>query len=269
MAIIGSLPFNILNGQLIDAPPVMADLNFIVSQVNANVPALIPAASNTIQYVATVGGTGNAITLTPSISLAAYAAGVSYSFKATADLVAGGATVNVSGLGAKALQTATGAAMTGGEIKSGGLYIVQYTGAAFQLVNGAQGSGLVNWTPTITFGGAGVGITYTKQEGLFFKIGPLCFYSCQVTLSNKGSSTGGIRIEGMPVFSSNPTCNAGVVVGLSNVTFGTQVQLSAGVAVSDNAIEIFTITSGGALADLQDTACSNTSDFLIGGFFTA
>lgn len=36
MAIIGTLPNNIQNGQLADAVPVMADFNFIVNQVNAN-----------------------------------------------------------------------------------------------------------------------------------------------------------------------------------------------------------------------------------------
>lgn len=36
MAIIGTLPNNIQNGQAVDANPVMADFNFIVNQVNAN-----------------------------------------------------------------------------------------------------------------------------------------------------------------------------------------------------------------------------------------
>ena len=40
MAIIGTLPNNIQNGQLGDAVPVMADFNFIVSEVNANASPL-------------------------------------------------------------------------------------------------------------------------------------------------------------------------------------------------------------------------------------
>lgn len=35
-AIVGSLPFNIQNGQIEDATPVMANFNFLASQVNAN-----------------------------------------------------------------------------------------------------------------------------------------------------------------------------------------------------------------------------------------
>jgi hypothetical protein len=36
MPIVGALPFNIVNGQLEDATPVMANFNFLASQVNAN-----------------------------------------------------------------------------------------------------------------------------------------------------------------------------------------------------------------------------------------
>lgn len=36
MPIIGTLPNSILNGQTVDATPLMADFNFIVNQVNAN-----------------------------------------------------------------------------------------------------------------------------------------------------------------------------------------------------------------------------------------
>lgn len=37
--IVGPLPFDILNGQIVDAVPVMADLQWIVDQVNANGPS--------------------------------------------------------------------------------------------------------------------------------------------------------------------------------------------------------------------------------------
>ena len=40
MAIIGTLPNTISNGQTVDATPVMADFNFIVNQVNANATPL-------------------------------------------------------------------------------------------------------------------------------------------------------------------------------------------------------------------------------------
>jgi hypothetical protein len=270
MPIIGAFPYTILDGQPVDAVPVMADFNWLRNQVNANVPALIPSLAGTVVFVSTVGGTGNNITLTPTSPIASYTAGQSFRFVAIGDLALGGATVNVSGLGTKALQTATGQPMTGGELKSGGVYDITYDGTAFQVVNDAQGSGTVSWTPTITFGGGATGITYTTQLGFFYKLGALSFYSADVKLSNKGSSVGGIQIEGMPVFANaGGTCNGGFLLGCSNVTFGTQVFLGAGVDPGANAIKIFKSTSGGTIADLQDSDCSNTSEFLVAGFFTA
>ena len=40
MSIVGALPNNIINGQPIDAIPVMADFNWIANQVNANAAGL-------------------------------------------------------------------------------------------------------------------------------------------------------------------------------------------------------------------------------------
>ena len=40
--IVGPLPNNIVDGTIIDAVPVMANYNWIINQVNANVPPLIP-----------------------------------------------------------------------------------------------------------------------------------------------------------------------------------------------------------------------------------
>jgi hypothetical protein len=56
MAIIGTLPNNIQNGQSVDANPVMADFNFIVNQVNANANPIgtltAPAGTTTLFYQA-------------------------------------------------------------------------------------------------------------------------------------------------------------------------------------------------------------------------
>lgn len=53
MAIIGTLPNNIQDGQVADAVPVMADFNFIVSQVNANAQPLNVPPSGTLLNIQT------------------------------------------------------------------------------------------------------------------------------------------------------------------------------------------------------------------------
>lgn len=56
MAIIGTLPNNIQDGQLVDASPLMADFNYIVNQVNANANPVgtltAPAGTTTVFYQA-------------------------------------------------------------------------------------------------------------------------------------------------------------------------------------------------------------------------
>lgn len=84
-------------------------------------------------YSGTVGGTADVITITPSPAIAAYAAGQLFSF------IASGAnttnvTVNVSGLGAKAVTKNGATALAAGDIPSGFLATVRYDGTRFQLV---------------------------------------------------------------------------------------------------------------------------------------
>lgn len=83
-------------------------------------------------YVGTVGGTADVITLTPSPAITAYAAGQTFRF------IASGAnttnvTVNVSGLGAKAITKNGTDALVAGDIPSGSLVEISYDGTRFQL----------------------------------------------------------------------------------------------------------------------------------------
>jgi len=54
------------------------------------------------------------------------------------------------------------------------------------------------WTPILQFGGASVGITYSKQTGLYTKIGRQVTITANISLTAKGSSTGMAKIEGLP-----------------------------------------------------------------------
>jgi hypothetical protein len=83
-------------------------------------------------WCGTAGGTANALTLTPTLAIPAYAAGQVFRFTAGASANTGATTVAVSGLTAAAIQR-DGAALTGGEIAAGRQYEILYDGAAFQL----------------------------------------------------------------------------------------------------------------------------------------
>lgn len=93
--------------------------------------------AQTATYSATVGGTSDVITLTPSPALTAYAAGNLYFF------IAGGAnttniTVNISGLGAKAVTKRGATALIANDITNAALVVIQYDGTQFQLINVAE-----------------------------------------------------------------------------------------------------------------------------------
>lgn len=158
MAIIGTLPNIIANGQAIDAVPVMADFNWIVSQVNANAAQLaggntftgpqlgvaaavataFPIASqiqnNAFNWCGTATGTNNALALTPAIAAASYSAGQTFIFKAGATSNSGATTVAVSGLTTLAVQV-SGVACIGGEIAANLFYglLVDASGTSAQL----------------------------------------------------------------------------------------------------------------------------------------
>jgi hypothetical protein len=85
-------------------------------------------------YVATVGGTATAITLSPSPAISAYAVGQVFAFIAGSDS-AGATTVAVSGLAAKALTRSGAVALGNDNFLAGQLLVIMYDGTRFQLFN--------------------------------------------------------------------------------------------------------------------------------------
>ncbi len=98
-------------------------------------------------YVATVGGTADAITLTPAPAIAAYAAGQTFRFIASGQNT-GATTVAVSGLTAKAVTKNGAAALLAGDIPSGALVELTYNGTSFSM--GIPGINFVTITGTQT-----------------------------------------------------------------------------------------------------------------------
>ena len=67
-----------------------------------------------------------------------------------------------------------------------------------------------SWTPSITLGGGSTGMTYSRQEGHYTKIGRQVFAQFRITLTNKGTSTGQLRINGLPFTSANVFTSTGI-----------------------------------------------------------
>ena len=116
-----------------------------------------------------------------------------------------------------------------------------------------------NWTPTLTFGGASVGMTYSSQQAWYTKIGRTVNATCLIGLSAKGSSSGYAFIEGFPFVNSTQypaasiRLNAVTSLGLAAVNMG-----------ASDAKALFTTTNAaGVLTLMDETYFSNTSQIMM------
>jgi hypothetical protein len=116
-------------------------------------------AQNQTYTAGTVGGTGDAITLTNSPVVAAYATNQRFTFKAGAANT-GATTLNVDGLGAKnvkKMRNGALSALVANDIISGGMYDVWYDGTQFQIKGLEEGpftSGALVYLDTKTASGS-------------------------------------------------------------------------------------------------------------------
>lgn len=128
----------------------------------------------------TAGGSANAITLSTGLSVPSYADGQMFSFVAAGDNT-GATTLNIDTIGAKAVRKNGDVALEGGEIVTGGHYIVQYDASAnsaagaFLLVNplsaGLSSANTFTKTQTWTKGADVASATsLTLGDGNYFDI---------------------------------------------------------------------------------------------------
>jgi len=150
---------------------------------------------------------------------------------------------------------------SGGRFKdlylSGGAYLGG-TGAANKLTDYEFGT----WTPTISFGGAAVSLAYGVRYGRYTKVGNVVHLSCYVGLTNKGSSTGQARVEGLPFAAINVTGN------YQAATFWAQAVscsgfLQAYVPLSQSYVILQEATTGGTNSDLANGDFANDSEVMI------
>lgn len=83
----------------------------------------------------TDGGAADAYTLTPSAALVAYSTRLVVLFSPVADNLTTSPTLNISGLGAKAIKRINGASVVAGELVTTAVYMAIYNGAEFRLIS--------------------------------------------------------------------------------------------------------------------------------------
>lgn len=112
-----------------------------------------------------------------------------------------------------------------------------------------------NWTPVVSFGGGTTGITYALQVGKYVRQGRLVTVYCEVTLSNKGSSTGAASLGGLPFATANGATYE-LIVGAQITLTG---QLLGFTASGGSALALYQLNSGAVGAQLAETEFANNS----------
>jgi len=116
------------------------------------------------------------------------------------------------------------------------------------------------WTPAITLGGGNTGITYGAQTGTYTRIGDRVFIECRITLTSKGSSTGGVLVTGLPVTIGPSGARAVGAVYANNASYtGTVVAL----AEENTTTLSLRVINGGSASQLTDAQINNTFDVFL------
>ena len=124
------------------------------------------------------------------------------------------------------------------------------------------------WTPTVTFGGASVGVVYTANtNGRYVKVGGVVYVSGCLFLSNKGSSTGNATIGGLPfahLNSSEGTKGSGSI-GQTNISFSAFPSILG----SQSSLYLYDTTTAGTLGAIDNSNFSNASSVYFGVSYAA
>jgi hypothetical protein len=121
-----------------------------------------------------------------------------------------------------------------------------------------------SFTPSLTFGGGSTGMTYGTRTGVYVRVGSLVFFSLNIVLTAKGSSTGVAVISGLPVAASSAayTAPATYVDGMSSIS-GAIVAL---IAPSASACAIYQ-TATGSTAQLTNSNFTNATNVFLSGVY--
>lgn len=121
------------------------------------------------------------------------------------------------------------------------------------------------WTPTILFGGASTGVTYSTQFGNYFVMGPMVYITFKIVLTSKGSATGAATIGGLTFNSA--TGNEIFPMGLIGNTTIHNDNMICQPDSSGNIIHLYYNTTGSGISNYTDADLSNTTQLQGEGFY--
>ena len=202
----------------------------------------------------------------PSIYMTGYATTGWYNIGANnwGFAVSGAKVLDVSSTGLAVTgttSTTTGMAVGGATAGAGGIAFPA-TAVAVADVNTLDDYQEGTWTPTITFGGASIGVTYAQQAGTYTIIGDRCFGTGYITLSSKGSSVGAAKMSGLPVaINAGLGASSPVSCYLDSITFADFFQAICDSGAST--ISLGEITNAGTISAITNSDFAYNSQIIV------
>jgi hypothetical protein len=118
------------------------------------------------------------------------------------------------------------------------------------------------WVPTISFDGAAVSLVYGVRYARYTKVGNVVHLSCYVSLTNKGSSVGSARVEGLPFAAINATGNyQAATFWAAQVSCSGFIQ--AYIPLTQSYAVLQELTTGGTNSNLTNADFANDSEVMI------
>lgn len=119
------------------------------------------------------------------------------------------------------------------------------------------------FTPTIAFGGASVGVTYSLQAGSYVRIGSLVAVHIQMTLTSRGSSTGAVTIGTLPF---TPAALTSLTGSPNNYTIGAGLFPTFDTSGTNIALRTYNPSTGNR-NPAAETMVDNDFSILLAGSF--
>lgn len=124
------------------------------------------------------------------------------------------------------------------------------------------------FTPDIRFGGNNTGITYTRQLGIFRRIGKVVHFEISIALSNKGTSTGFATIEGLPIATVAGSVNrAFLLQAKAYLPIEAGKEITARIQGNSSTILLQKIQNNNGYVNLKETDFVNNTAFDIQGSY--
>jgi len=138
-------------------------------------------------------------------------------------------------------------------------------------VVGAAGWTSGTFTPALLFAGVSTGVTYSAQNGKYWKSGPMVFINIFIQLTSVGGLTGAVTMTGLPFTSANDNFDqvfTTIISGINPIVSGSGATPFQGyLPFNSTTMTFYDIAAGGGFPVSQLIALANNSSIQLSGFY--